>query len=194
MAWRRRRSVPSPKCSGSLWTNLVREVGAQSWSIPLDGSTLAELAGFAGTSLLTAFSAGPNTPPVGATDQPLHLSSGELDTYYDWFDLGWRVLDDALCSRGDPGPNSTIQLWPEHFDTATAVEFQPGHKTNLGFSPGDSFCPEPYVYVGPWGSERPGDPGFWNAPFGALARRTDVPAAADCLEFLQRGMDVLAKG
>jgi hypothetical protein len=39
---------------------------------------------------------------------------------------------------------------------------------NLGGSPGDGFSDEPYLYVGPWTSDRPGDSEFWNAPFGAF--------------------------
>ena len=41
-------------------------------------------------------------------------------------------------------------------------------RVNLGASPGDGFHAEPYLYVGPWGPHRPGAPGFWNAPFGAV--------------------------
>jgi hypothetical protein len=53
-------------------------------------------------------------------------------------------------------------LWPAHFDvgmTAAAV--------NYGASPGDEHITEPYPYAGPRDGPPPGDPAFWNAPFGA---------------------------
>jgi hypothetical protein len=184
---------PEPEVLRLAGANLVHEVGADAQSLRLEGSTLDQLATFAGTTLVTAFSAGPDTPPVGTPDEPLHLSANELDEYYDWFDLGWRVLDDILCTHSAVRTGSTIQLWPEHFDMATVVELIVGSRVNLGFSPGDAFCPDPYVYVGPWGSERPGTADYWNAPFGAFAPKADAPDAAACREFLRHGVDALMK-
>ncbi len=77
---------------------------------------------------------------------------------------------------------------------ATEVELVVGSGVNLGFSPGDSFCPDPYVYVGPWGSERPGTPDYWNAPFGAFAPQTLAPDADACIAFLRRGVHALVQG
>ncbi len=185
---------PEPEVLRLAGASLVREIGADARSVPLEASTMAELAAFAGTDVAAAFSAGPDTPPAGPVDQPFHVSPSELDAYYDWFELGSRVLDLALCTRSTPESSSTVQLWPEHFDIGTAVELAPGAGVNLGFSPGDSFCLDPYVYVGPWGSERPGSSGYWNAPFGAFVPRAQAPDAAACLEFLHRGLDALVKG
>ena len=53
--------------------------------------------------------------------------------------------------------------------------------------PGDAFSDEPYVYVGPWGTERPGEPDYWNAPFGAVLRRSVVDPAM-CADFLRHGL------
>ena len=39
-----------------------------------------------------------------------------------------------------------------------------GGQANIGFSPGDSFSAEPYVYVGPFTRDGLGD-GYWNALF-----------------------------
>jgi hypothetical protein len=167
-------------------------VGGDACSLLIEGSSLAALAAFAGTDLGTEFSAGPDTPSASGPDAVLHLVRDELDALYRWFDLGWRVLDQAVCRPPLPRRYATVQLWPEHFDVATAVELRPGSGFNLGFSPGDSFSPEPYVYVGPWGSERPGSPAYWNAPFGAVAPRSLVPDAPACLDFLRRGADALA--
>ncbi len=183
---------PQPEVLRLAGTALVREVGGDSWSVSIEGSTLAALAQFAGADLAIEFSAGPDTPPLGAADDALSLAPDELDALYGWFDLGWRVLDQALSGLPTPQSRSTVQLWPEHFDVATEVELRPSLGFTLGFSPGDSFSPEPYVYVGPWGDERPGDPAYWNAPFGAYAPRSLVPGAPACLEFLREGVAALA--
>jgi hypothetical protein len=185
---------PEPEVLRLAGASLVREIGADARSLPLEGSTLDELATFAGTDLVAEFSAGNDTPPIGAPDEPLHLSSGQLDPFYDWFDLGWRVLDHTVCAHDAVRRGSTIQLWPEHFDMATEVMLTAGSRVNLGFSPGDSFCPDPYVYVGPWGNERPGTAGYWNAPFGAFATKAQARDAAACLEFLRHGVDALVHG
>lgn len=72
---------------------------------------------------------------------------------------------------------ATIQLWPEHFDAATTVTLPSMEPVDLGFSPGDGFESEPYLSVGPWGAARPGDPRFWNVPFGSMRRHSDVNSA-----------------
>ena len=109
----------------------------------------------------------------GPVDTPLHLDPDESDGLSRWFDLAWRVLD-VVTSDAPVGPGwATVQLWPEHFDAGTTVDLGGGAGINLGFSGGDAFSDEPYVYVGPWGPERPGDPGYWNAPFGAFVPRCE---------------------
>src|ERR1700676_3545796 len=70
---------PEPEVLRIAGGILVREVGSQSWNMPMDGSTLAELAKFGGADLDEAFSAGPDTPAVGPTDEPLRLRVSELD-------------------------------------------------------------------------------------------------------------------
>jgi hypothetical protein len=175
------------------WT-LVREVGTRCWSMPLDGSTLAELARFGGADLDADFSAGPATPPLGPTDTPLRLDDAELDGLYRWFDLGWRVLDAVTSDASVASSWSTVQLWPEHFDAGTAADLGSGVGVNLGFSGGDSFSEEPYAYVGPWGPERPGDPGYWNAPFGAFVPRSRAGDEGAGAAFLRSGLAQLAGG
>jgi hypothetical protein len=185
---------PEPEVLGLAEWTLVREVGTQCWSMSLDGSTLAELARFGGADLDADFSAGPATPPLGPTDTPLRLDDAELDGLYRWFDLGWRVLD-AVTSDASVAPScSTVQLWPEHFDAGTAADLGSGAGVNLGFSGGDSFSEVPYAYVGPWGPERPGDPGYWNAPFGAFVPRSRAGDEEACAAFLRSGLALLAGG
>ena len=94
---------------------------------------------------------------------------------------------------------STVQLWPEHFDLGTSLDFGggdgdgDGDGVNLGFSAGDAFSEEPYAYVGPWGPERPGDSGFWNAPFGALVTRSQAGDVSACVAFLRSALARLAE-
>jgi hypothetical protein len=159
-------------------TVLLREVGAASSSIVFDGSTMQELAAFADVDLSAPFSVGESTPAVGPVDEALEFDKAELAFLFAWFDLGWRVLDEAVCRLGSTAAPATVQLWPEHFDAGTSVAVGADRaRVNLGFSPGDAFSDEPYVYVGPWGPERPGDLAFWNAPFGAIRTRSDLGAA-----------------
>ncbi len=171
---------------------LVREVGGVTRRMPLPGSTLRQLAGFVHVNLDDPFSAGDDTPPLPPVDTPLDLSPTVATEIADWYALGWRVLDDVLASVSDRAEVATIQLWPEHFDAATTVTMPSKEAVNLGFSPGDGFESEPYLYVGPWGAARPGDPSFWNAPFGAVRRRAEVDGAPDpadfCRQFLADGI------
>ncbi len=84
---------------------------------------------------------------------------------------------------------STVQLWPEHFDVGTTLDL--GDGVNLGFSPGDAFSEDPYVYVGPWGAVRPGDDGYWNVPFGAVLSR-GAARRGHCLSFIRTGLERLS--
>ncbi len=185
---------PEPEVLRLAGQTLIREVGTECRSTSLQGSTLAALAEFVGADLGADFSAGSDTPALGPTDEPLHLSPADLDVHFGWFDLAWRVLDDVTSDPSVVASRSTIQLWPEHFDAGTTAELKSGGNANLGFSPGDSFSEEPYVYVGPWDPERPGDPGYWNAPFGACAPRSEAREYRQCAAFLRTGLALLAKG
>jgi hypothetical protein len=179
---------PEPEVLRTAGMTLVREVGTRPASMPLEGSTLAELAQFAGADLSCDFSAGPATVPLGDIDLPLRLDARELAGLADWFELGWRVLDHCVAQLAVP--STTLQLWPEHFDVGTAIDLGPGG-VNLGFSAGDAFADEPYLYVGPWDERRPGDPAYWNAPFGAYATRSQAGDADACDAFLRIGLERL---
>ncbi len=177
--------------------HLIREVGSASASVPIDGASLHELAAFAGTDLDADFSAGADSPPLDDVHRPVRLEAETLDALVDWFDLGARVLD-AVTAGTTPGTEvATVQLWPEHFDVGTVVPLADGGHVNLGFSPGDGTVPEPYAYVGPWTAERPGDPAYWNAPFGAALRRSELRGGAageaECVAFMVRGVELLSK-
>jgi hypothetical protein len=99
-------------------------------------------------------------------------SSAAAAVLYAWYGLGARVLGEIAAGVGPAA--GEIVLWPEHFDLAMTVDA--ATKVNLGFSPGDEFCEQPYVYAGPW-QTRTGP--FWNAPFGAYRTYDEVRSAGD---------------
>lgn len=170
------------RTAGSL---LVRETSAGEASTPIGGASLRVLALFAGADLRPDFSACADTPSLGDIDLELELDEESVAVLADWYDLAWKALDRVLADlpeKPEKASPAVIQLWPEHFDVGTNLAVASGERVNLGASPGDDYCEEPYLYVGPWGRERPGDPKFWNAPFGAALRRGDIGAGPDALE------------
>lgn len=179
-------------------TVLVRERSGDARYLDLRNSTLRELARFAGTSLSAEFSVGSDTPELGDVDAPLEVDPEGCRVVASWFGLGQRVVDRLCAGLPAESPPSVAQLWPEHFDLGSDVGLPNGGRANVGASPGDGFCPEPYLYLGPWGDDRPGDPGYWNAPFGAVLRRSELPASAPRAEagaaFLRLGLEALAAG
>ena len=62
----------------------------------------------------------------------------------------------------------------------------------------DAASPVPYLYVAPGAPHRPGDPAFWNAPFGAVELRVEGLAATEEVEravaFFEGGLHMLAEG
>lgn len=180
-------------------TRLIREstgLGALTTSLVLDGATLAEAAALIGVDLSEPFVAGHDTPPVGDPTAPLAIDAAAAEALAAWFAFAWRVLDAAVAGLGEAAEPSVVQLWPEHFDAAIDVAASPGRRVNLGASPGDGYNAEPYLYVGPWDAERPGDAEYWNAPFGAVLSYSQLAAADDptaaAVAFLSRGVELLS--
>lgn len=184
---------------GSLFVE--RAVGANLSSLqattvamPIAGSTVGELCSFVGFTPDPAFSAGPDTPPLGDTDAVIALDAAASSVLGDWFLLGRRVIDAVVASLPDPA--ATIgRLWPEHFDYGIDLAAAPDVRCNLGAAAGDGFHEEPYLYVGPWDAGRPGPSEYWNAPFGAVLGFGDLDAATDPLgaatEFMLSGIGYL---
>lgn len=174
---------------------LVREVAAEAAYKAIDRSTLAELAAFVGSDLAADFSAGKDTPAIGDPDEPIEISLEACATIADWLQIGWEILDETIKGLPPDAEPAVIQLWPEHFDAGANVRLSDGDRVNLGVSPGDAYSNEPYLYVGPWTEDRPGDPSFWNAPFGAVLRRGDALAGLDPVgtgvKFTQLGLALL---
>ncbi len=186
------------RISGGL---LVVDVGGGdrpgSRATPIAGSSLTELAGFVGVELTPDFSVGTDTPPIGDLDRPLTLVDDDVRALGAWYGLTNQMLDEITARAPASAGPTFARLWPEHFDTAIDVGLGPGddpaRRANVGGSPGDGFLAEPYLYVGPWTSERPGGDGYWNAPFGAVLGYADLAAASDSLAtavtFATSGLD-----
>ncbi len=184
---------PGPRrvrvASGSLVVESDAPGAAATRLRAIGGSSLRELADFAGVDLDRPLDVGHDTPELGDTDAPLWLDVVAADEVTGWLAHVADSLDRVLTTLPASSQPSMTRLWPEHFDVAIDVEARPGVRVNLGGSPGDSFSQEPYLYVGPWTDDRPGDQAFWNAPFGAARSEPDRERAVD---FLLEGIGRLA--
>lgn len=171
-------------------TSLVHELGSRLRVLPMVGAALADLAAAVDVDLTAEFTVGTDTPDVGDVDDPLQLDPEIIAGLADWYDLGWRALDIIGLTASSPAP---IQLWPEHFDASCLLAVGPGpdDRCDLGASPGDHHHDEPYLYVGPWTTRRPGDPAYWNASFGAVVPRSAVSSVADAGAFYREGLSRL---
>ncbi|MEM8905660.1 MAG: hypothetical protein AAGF02_18290 [Actinomycetota bacterium] len=164
--------------------------GAAFHQAPLVGSSLADLATVAGVDLGAPLDVGHDTPPLGDPDAPLVVDPGVLAETADWYAVV-EAATTAIAAGVDADAAPTLpRLWPEHFDVAIEVDAREGRRANLGGSPGDGFSAEPYLYVGPWTDERPGDDGYWDAPFGATRLRSALGAdpVADAVAFFEEGL------
>ena len=85
----------------------------------------------------------------------------------------------AQIPGDEPG---AVVLWPEHFDVGMTAAV-----INYGASPGDDQIPDPYLYVGPHDGPPPGDPAFWNAPFGAARTFRQIGTVAEATAFFLDG-------
>jgi hypothetical protein len=107
-----------------------------------------------------------------------------------WYGTGQSVIDRLPDRLGrDAARLSEAQLWPEHFDLAVDVELVGGRHVNVGFSSGDGFVDEPYVYVGPH-DMRGLEGDYWNAGFGAYLRYSTIDEnhqVESALAFIENG-------
>lgn len=180
---------------GSLLVREHRDAdGPHTLVVPIDGATLRELADATEVELDPTFSVGKDTPALGAVDEALTVDDDAVAVMADFLALGAIALDRILATRGPDATPIVAQVWPEHFDLGLDVGVG-GQRVNLGASVGDRYHETPYVYVGPWNAERPGEPEFWNVGFGALLGHDAVAAAADPVDavvgFFARGLGLL---
>jgi hypothetical protein len=175
---------------------LVRErrVGAEvrTTVLPVGGATLARLADAVDVDLAPAFSVGTDTPEPGDLDAPLTVDPDAVAVMADFLHAGAIALDRILLELGEDAAPGVAQLWPEHFDLGIDVAVG-GSRVNLGASVGDAGHEGPYVYVGPWTPDRPGDAEYWNAPFGALLGHEAITAdpVETMVSFVRRGLALL---
>jgi len=185
------------RVSGDL---LVRESGgeaaARSAAIAIDGATLTDLAAWAGVDLDAELDVGHDTPPLGDARERLMVDASAASALAAWYSLAGDALDRVVAAVPARAAPTLLQLWPEHFDVALDLAAAPERRVNLGASPGDGFHADPYLYVGPWTADRPGDRQFWNAPFGAVLGQTELERETDpakaALAFFLRGIELLA--
>ena len=129
-------------------------------------------------------------------EQSLGLDRGAAEALAAWYSFTADALDLFATEVADGNPSPRI-LWPEHFDQAFYTEdADEARRANYGASPGDEGHPEPYLYVGPWGSTAANE--YWNAATfnGAVLSLSQLLAAADpsaaALQFLRAGRALLA--
>lgn len=182
---------------GTLILESGGTAGSTSAALAIDGSSLASLADFVRVDLGADLEVGHDTPPLGDVDELLIVDIAAAEVLGHWFGFVAAALDRVVATVSPAAGPTLTQLWPEHFDVALDLAATPDRRVNLGGSPGDGFHADPYLYVGPWTADRPGEQAFWNAPFGAVLgydelRRTGDPLAA-ALAFLRHGIDQLAR-
>lgn len=190
-------SAARVRISGGL---LIRETDTTDEAVAdvvaLDGSTVTELAALAQVDLGADLDVGHDTPDLGDVGRRLEVDTAAAVALADWYWVGQQALDRVVGALPESAAPTLIRLWPEHFDVALDAEAAPGRRVNLGASPGDGFHDEPYAYVGPWTDDRPGEPGFWNAPFGAVLGHDALVGVDDPIarlaEFLLDGVQRLA--
>ena len=126
-----------------------------------------------------------DSPALGDIDAPLAVSTEAGAFLGEWFGFAFAALEELRLTPGAHDAERT-QLWPGHFDPAIAMgDADAGTRATYGASPGDAAHPEPYLYVGAWGTVDDAD-GFWNAeafngallPYSSLAGAADPVAAA----------------
>lgn len=164
-------------------------------TMSVDGSTLAELAEFAGVDLGADLDVGHDTPPLGDVNARLSVDGAAASALAAWYAVAAAALDRAVALLPSSASPTLVRLWPEHFDVAIDAAATPERRANLGGSPGDGFSEQPYAYVGPWTEDRPSDADFWNAPFGAVIGHdllvTSADPVAEMCRFFVDGMSRL---
>ncbi len=167
---------------------------ASTQRMPIDGSTLRNLATFAQLDITETLDVGHDTPAVGDVDQPFVIDAAAAAAVASWFGLVAAILDRVLTELPASADATVARLWPEHFDVAFDAAPRPGDRVNFGGSPGDSYSSEPYLYIGPFSDARPGGADFWDAPFGAARTRSELVAIGGEAGLVASGTAFLLEG
>jgi len=174
----------------------VRELTATTQVEVVDNNTVRALCNSIGFDPDPEFWVGSDTPLLGDPDEPITFDSVTSSILGEWYLLGQLAMETALASVSDAAA-SVGRLWPEHFDFGIDLAAKPGVRVNLGAAAGDGGTNEPYLYVGPWGPERPGADDYWTAPFGATLTITELNTSEDPLaratEFFLQGLTYLGE-
>src|SRR3954469_11644049 len=83
--------------------------------------------------------------------------NGEAEAFEElvrWFDAMSDLLQDVRMNFTEGRADAT-RCWPHHFDMATLISFDEpdaagARSIGIGFSPGDQYYPQPYLYVSPY--------------------------------------------
>jgi len=129
--------------------------------------------------------------PAGGGRYELRMLGRELGELSRWFAGPADVLEDFSAKLAGLRPEPVL-CWPHHFDIATLVRLGPrsgesARSVGVGFSPGDEFYAQPYVYVSPSPPFEDGKlpeapfPGHWHTEgfFGAVATGDAILAMND---------------
>jgi hypothetical protein len=172
----------------------VRELTATTQVEMIAANTIRGLCNAIGFDLDPDFWVGNDTPPLGEPDEMIILDSVTSSILGEWYLLGQRAMEEAMASI--PGAEASVgRLWPEHFDFGLDLAAKPDVRVNLGAAAGDGGINEPYLYVGPWGPERPGAAEYWTAPFGATLTFAELNIVEEpldrAIEFFSQGLAYL---
>jgi hypothetical protein len=146
----------------------TRVVDAGGTGVPIDGHTARAIGAELGVRAARPEGAYADGAGVGL-DETLTLDSGHADLILQAHTRG----HDALIAFA---PGEAPVLWPEHFDVAIGLP-----DATFGVSPGDGFIAEPYAYASV--DRLPAGDSFWNAPFGAAVRLSELSDTAAVTAF-----------
>lgn len=129
--------------------------------------------------------------PTYEPDANLPVDAGASLALGDWYRFGQEAFDHLAGVSS--ATVTEAQIWPEHFDLAVTAQLATGESVNVGFSPGDGFHADPYLYVGPHAFEGFTD-AFWNAPFGAYLPYEELRHSEEAaLAFIGTGLMLAAR-
>lgn len=133
------------------------------WSLCLDGKTLAEAKEWLQGVLAEEGEAAPAWEPFRqdlpahpvVRGEPFHLDEkAHFQELSLWYGNCARIFQVVAENTQGAGP---LRCWPHHFDLATLITLDAdepdpdkARSINVGLSPGDESCDEPYLYVTPW--------------------------------------------